>query len=134
MSRRFVKFVLVSGVAAIANIGSRILFNFWVSYVPAILLAFCVGLCTAFVLNRMFVFRETTNPLHHQAFWFVVVNLAAVLQTLAVSLLLARWLLPLGGFTRHVDTIAHAIGVAAPVVTSFLGHKYLSFRIAAPHE
>ena len=126
--------MLVSGVAAIANIGSRILFNLWTPYVPAILLAYCVGLCTAFALNRAFVFRETTNPLHHQAFWFVMVNLAAVLQTLAVSLLLARWLFPSVGFAWHVDTIAHAIGVAAPAASSFLGHKYLSFRVAAPRE
>lgn len=128
MSLRFIKFMTVSGIAGIANIGSRIVFNFWVAYVPAILLAFCVGLTCAFVLNRLFVFRETVNPLHHQAFWFVAVNLAAVLQTLAVSLLLARWLFPLAGFHWHVDTVAHAIGVAAPMVTSFFGHKHLSFR------
>jgi len=127
-SRRFVAFLFVSGIAAIANIGSRILFNQWTGYIPAILLAFCVGLCVAFVLNRLFVFREPGNPLHHQAFWFVVVNLAAVAQTLAVSLLLARALFPLIGFHWHADTIAHVVGVGAPVLTSFLGHKHLTFR------
>lgn len=127
-SRRFVAFLLVSGIAAIANIGSRILFNLWTGYIPAILLAFCVGLCVAFVLNRLFVFRETVNPFHHQAFWFVVVNLAAVVQTLAVSLLLARVLFPVIGFHWHADTIAHVVGVGAPVLTSFLGHKHLTFR------
>lgn len=128
MSGRFVKFLMVSGVAAAANVGSRILFNIWVGYIPAILLAFCVGLSTAFILNRVFVFKETVNPLHHQAFWFTVVNLAAVLQTLAVSLLLARWAFPAMGFHWHDETVAHAFGVAIPVVTSFLGHKHLSFR------
>lgn len=128
MSQRFLKFLIVSGVAAAANIGSRIFFNVWMGYVPAILLAFCVGLTTAFVLNRAFVFRETVNPLHHQAFWFTVVNLAAVVQTLAVSLLLARWLFPSIGFDWHDETVAHAFGVAVPVLTSFVGHKHLSFR------
>jgi putative flippase GtrA len=128
VSLRFLKFLFVSGVAAAANIGSRILFNVWMGYVPAILLAFCVGLSTAFVLNRLFVFRETVNPLHHQAFWFTVVNLAAVVQTLAVSLLLARWLFPSIGFDWHDETVAHAFGVAVPVLTSFVGHTHLSFR------
>jgi len=128
LSRRFIKFLLVSGAAAAANIGSRILFNIWIGYIQAILLAFCVGLSTAFVLNRTFVFKETVNPLHHQAFWFTVVNLAAVLQTLAVSLLLARWAFPALGFHWHDETVAHACGVAVPVVTSFIGHKHLTFR------
>jgi putative flippase GtrA len=129
-SRRFVAFLFVSGIAAIANIGSRILFNLWMGYIPAILLAFCVGLCVAFVLNRLFVFRETVNPLHHQAFWFAMVNLAAVVQTLIASLALARWVLPALRFHWHDETVAHALGVAMPVITSFLGHKYLSFRNA----
>lgn len=128
LSKRFVKFVMVSGVAAVANVGSRIVFGLWMGYVPSILLAFCVGLSTAFVLNRRFVFRETVNPLHHQAFWFIVVNLAAVLQTLLVSLLLARWFFPTINFHWHTETVAHAFGVAVPVITSFLGHKHLSFR------
>lgn len=128
LSPRFVKFVLVSGVAAIANVGSRILFGLWIAYIPSILLAFCVGLSTAFVLNRRFVFRETVNSLHRQAFWFTLVNLAAVLQTLVVSLALVRFLFPVIGFHWHPETVAHASGVAAPLVTSFLGHKYLSFR------
>ena len=128
MSQRFLKFLIVSGVAAAANIGSRVVFNVWMGYVPAILLAFCVGLTTAFVLNRAFVFRETVNPLHYQAFWFIVVNLAAVVQTLAVSLLLARWLFPFIGFDWHQETIAHTIGVGIPVISSFIGHKYLTFR------
>jgi putative flippase GtrA len=127
-SRRFVAFLLASGIAAAANVGSRILFNLWMGYIPAILLAFCVGLCVAFALNRRFVFREPVNPLHHQAFWFVVVNLAAVVQTLAVSLLLARALFPAIGFHWHTDTIAHVVGVGVPVITSFLGHKHLTFR------
>lgn len=128
MSQRFLKFLIVSGVAAAANIGSRVVFNVWMGYVPAILLAFCVGLTTAFVLNRIFVFKETVNPLHRQAFWFTVVNLAAVVQTLVVSLLLARWLFPFIGFDWHGETVAHAFGVAVPVLTSFVGHKHLSFR------
>jgi putative flippase GtrA len=53
-----------------------------------------------------------------------------VLQTLAISLLLADWLFPCIGFIWHTETIAHAFGVAVPVMTSFVGHKYLSFKSA----
>lgn len=133
MSSRFAKFVLVSSIAAVANIGARIVFNLWMGYTPAILLAFCVGLATAFVLNRLYVFKDTVNTLHLQVFWFIMVNLAAVVQTLAVSLLLARLVFPRIGWIWQPDTVAHAIGVAAPAFSSFFGHKYFSFR-TAHHE
>lgn len=132
VSRRFVKFVLMSGIAAIANIASRIAFNMWVGFATAIVLAYCIGMCTAFVLNRLFVFRETSNPFHHQAFWFTVVNLAAVVQTLVISLLLAEIAFPALGFKWHAETVAHVIGVGVPAITSYLGHKHLSFRASTP--
>lgn len=128
ISARFAKFVAVSGIAAAANIGSRIVLGCWLAYVPSILIAFCVGLVTAFVLNRAFVFTAAANPLHHQVLWFIAVNLAAAVQTLGVSLLLARWLFPSLGMHWHVETASHVAGVLTPVVTSYLGHRYLTFR------
>jgi putative flippase GtrA len=119
---------MVGCVAAAVNVGSRIFLNRWMPYSAAIVVAYVCGMLTAFILNRLFVFRETVNPLHRQAFWFTIVNLAAVAQTLIVSLLLARWLFPAIGFHWHIDTVAHACGVVAPIVTSFIGHKHLSFR------
>lgn len=128
--RQFVGFVMASGFAALVNIGSRIAFNHWLPYSAAIVVAYICGMVTAFTLNRLFVFREAVNPLHYQAFWFTMVNLAAVVQTLIVSLLLARLLFPAIGFHWHSDTVAHACGVAAPLITSFIGHKHLTFRKA----
>lgn len=126
MSHRFLKFLLVSGFAAAANIGARIIFGLWFPYLTSIVLAFFVGLGTAFVLNRLLVFRDRAGQIHHQAAWFVVVNLFALVQTAVISLVLARWVLPTLG-VPHADTLAHAIGVAAPAVTSYLAHNRLTF-------
>lgn len=128
ISLRFVKFIAVGGVAAIANFGSRILLGLWLDYVTSIVVAYCIGMVTAFFLNRIFVFDESTNALHHQAMWFTVVNLVAVLQTVLVSLLFTRYVFPAVGMRWHAETVAHAIGVLVPVFTSYLGHKHLSFR------
>ena len=127
---QFVRFILVSAVAAALNFGSRILFSLFTPYVIAITLAFCVGLVSAFVLNRQFVFVDSTNPLRAQAGYFVLVNLFGLAQTLLISLLLANWLLPAIGVLQHVQMLAHAVGIAVPVLTSFLGHKYFSFKVA----
>jgi putative flippase GtrA len=125
---QFALFILVGGTAAAVNFGSRIVFSLWLGYATAIVLAYLLGMTTAFILNRLFVFRTTTTALHHQMMWFVIVNLFAVAQTLAISLLLARWLLPAIGWAWQPELCAHAVGVAVPVITSYIGHKKLSFR------
>jgi putative flippase GtrA len=125
---RFVRFLVAGGIAALANVVSRWLFNFVVPYVPAIVLAYLVGMVTAFALNRLFVFQQSVNRLHHQMFWFTLVNLFAIAQTIVVSLLLAEYLFPRMGMTWHAETVAHVVGVLVPVATSFLGHKHLTFR------
>lgn len=127
VGRQFLLFLLAGGIAALANFGSRIAFSLVLPYVTAIVLAYLVGMATAFALNRAFVFTEASNPVAQQAWRFALVNLAAVAQTLAISLLLARWLLPALGIVQHAETLAHAVGVVVPVFTSYLGHRHFSF-------
>lgn len=126
-SRQFVLFLFAGGVAASVNFGSRILMSAWVNYVPAIVIAYCLGMATAFTLNRLFVFQKSNKALRSQLGWFVAVNIAAVAQTLLISLMLAHWAFPLMHINYHNETLAHAIGVAVPVITSYFGHKHLSF-------
>ena len=125
-SNRFLRFLLVGGFAAAVNFGSRIVLSHWLYYAAAIVIAYLAGLFTAFVLNRRFVFTEATNRLHRQMFWFVVVNAFALAQTLIISLLLARHVLPYIGITWHIEEIAHAFGIAVPILSSYGGHKHLS--------
>lgn len=129
VSRRFLKFLVVGGIAASVNFGSRIVLNFWMGFVPAILVAYLFGMTTAFTLNKLFVFTNAKNKVHHQALWFIMVNLAAAGQTLIISLVLADAVLPAISVRSHIHTIAHGIGVLAPVITSYFGHKYLSFSV-----
>jgi putative flippase GtrA len=77
---------------------------------------------------RGHVFNAQGGALASQAGKFVGVNVLAVLQTLAISLLLARWLLPSLGIVEHAEALAHLAGVLVPVVTSYFGHKFLTFR------
>ena len=125
---RFVLFLAAGGTAALAKFGSRFVFDGFVSYPTAIMLAYGVGMTTAFVLNRLFVFREATNSRGNHATWFALVNAAAVLQTLVISLVLARCAFPAAGMTWHPEAVAHAIGVIVPVFTSYAGHRLLTFR------
>lgn len=129
-SRQFLAFLVTGGLAAAVNFGSRIAYNQWVGFSSAVILAYLTGMLTAFLLARAFVFTESQQAVHRSAAFFVLVNLAAVAQTWLITMGFARYLLPELGVKRFVPEIAHAVGVAAPVFTSYLGHKHWSFRSA----
>ena len=128
MTRRFLGFLVAGGIAAAANWGSRFLFSRWVSFEWAVVLAYAVGMITAFVLMRSLVFAAGGRPVAGQAGRFVVVNIAALAQTFAVSVVMARWVLPWIGVHDHAEAIGHLVGVAVPVVTSYFGHRMYTFR------
>ncbi len=126
---QFVRYLGAGALAALANYGSRFVFSLWLPFEVAVVLAFGVGLASGFVLMRGFAFRGSGQPVARQALWYLAVNLLALVQTLAVSLLLARWLLPPFGLAAaQAEAIAHAAGVGVPVITSYLGHKYFTFQ------
>lgn len=127
-SRQFLVFLLTGGFAAAVNFGSRILYNRTMPFSSAVILAYITGMITAFVLARLFVFKDSQQATHRAAGWFILVNVVAVAQTWAISMLLKNWLLPKMGITAYVPEIAHGIGVVVPVFTSYLGHKHFSFR------
>ena len=128
MTRQFAGFLVAGGIAAAANVGSRMAFSLVFDLAVAVVLAYLVGMAVAFVLMRRHVFPPSGAPLARQVAIFSAVNALAVLQTLVVTLLLARWLLPRMGVATHVEEIAHVVGVCVPIFTSFLGHKHFSFR------
>lgn len=121
-------FVVAGAIAAAANYGSRFVLSNWVSFPVAVALAYLVGMTVAFVLMRNYVFAARTGGLGPQVFWFTIVNVLALAQTLAVSVVLAQWLLPAAGIVDQAEAIGHAVGVAVPVASSYFGHRWQTFR------
>jgi len=128
LSKQFILFLITGGTAALVNFGSRIVYNQWVSFSGAIVLAYLTGMVTAFVLARWLVFKLSEQSFARSAMLFCAVNVIAVVQTWLISMGLAMYVLPYWGVTRFAAEIAHAIGVAIPVFSSYLGHKHFSFR------
>lgn len=127
--RRWVRFVVLGGVAAAANWGSRFVWSAYVPFSVAVVLAYVTGMVVAFVLFRRFVFRRSPRALHAQAMGFLLVNLAGLAQVWLVSMALAGWLLPwLGVGPAWAETLAHSVAIAVPVASSFAGHHYFSFK------
>lgn len=127
MTSQFSRFLVAGGIAAGSNFGSRFVFSTFMPYGVSIVFAYLVGMVVAFVLMRGHVFDAGNGPILDQAVKFTTINALAVIQTLVISLLLASWLLHWLS-DDDSEALAHLVGVLVPVVTSYFGHKYLTFR------
>lgn len=128
ISRQFLVFLAVGGFAALVNFVSRILYNTWLSYEWAVFLAYLTGMMTAYALSRYFVFGPSDRSKMVEIYRFAIVNLVAVIQVWGISVGLARYIFPLMAFDYYPYEIAHLIGLSMPIFTSYLGHKYFSFK------
>ncbi len=126
-SRQFLTFLITGAIAATVNFSSRIVFSFWFNFSVSVVLAYLVGMATAFVLAKKFVFKDSSHSLHRSALFFTLVNVFAAFQTWLVSVVLLYYILPAIGVKHFSEEIAHGIGVVFPIFSSYLGHKRWSF-------
>lgn len=127
-SKQFISFLFAGGFAAVVNFGSRFFYNEFVSFGNAVILAYITGMITAFVLTKLFVFDKSVHSTKKEFFYFTLVNVVAIIQTYIISVGFSQYLFPSIEFKFYPEAVAHVIGVVFPVFTSFIGHKYFSFR------
>ena len=127
-SNEFLRFLFAGGIAAIVNFLSRIIFNLWFNFSVSVYLAYIIGMITAFFLKKQFVFAKGRQPIFHSIGFFIFVNVIAFLQTFGVTMAFLHYVLPYYGIVKMTHEISHAVGILAPVITSYIGHKKLSFR------
>lgn len=133
LDNRVVRFLLAGGFAALINFSSRFFYSLFVDFSTAVVLAFITGLTTGYILNKLFVFTTSGNTIAREVGWFIFINMLALAQTWGLSVYLAQVLpdlLPESISRRGevADAMAHGAGVLLPVFTSYIGHKYLTFR------
>ncbi|WP_078864199.1 GtrA family protein [Streptomyces sp. AcH 505] len=128
MNLEFFRFLLAGGVAAFFNIMSRWLLSSVVPFDVAVVVAYLIGMGTAFILTRSFVFERSDRHVRSEALRFALVNMLALIQVWIVSVGLAEFIFPRVGFVWHSELIAHIVGVLSPVAVSYLGHKYFTFE------
>jgi putative flippase GtrA len=126
-SARFARFLITGGIAAAVNIASRLVFSQFLSYGLAILAAYVCGMITAWLLARWLVFERSQSHWGRELARFALVNVAGAAQVWLVSEALVRFLFPGIGFTFHADLFAHIVGVASPVLTSYVAHRKFTF-------
>lgn len=125
--RRFAKFAVSGGLAALLNITLRWLLNAVISFELAVVLAYFIAMIFAFALSRLFVFEASTRSTGGQFLRFALVNLVSIVIVWSVSVGLYRILFPAIGMTWHQSTVAHVIGVLSPVFAAYTLHKKFTF-------
>ena len=128
LSKEFLGFLITGGIAATVNFLSRIYFNQFYSFSVSVVFAYLLGMMTAFILARVFVFNKSSQSIGRSVVIFSLVNVLALTQTWFISIGLNYYVLPSLGIERFVPEISSAIGIIFPVFTSYLGHKYWSFK------
>ena len=127
-NKQFIRFLLAGGVAALANWGSRIWLNEFMSFRSAVVVAYAIGIATAFVLNKQFVFTQSGRQISGEIRYFVFFNLLAFPVVLGISVFLTEYFMPRYDFQWHPRELAHGIAIALPVVVNFYLHKFVTFR------
>jgi len=128
-SRQFIIFLVTGSLAAAVNFLSRIYLSHYMTYPVAIVIAYLLGMVTAFTLFKVFVFEsKQSRKVEREFFGFVVVNALGILQALIFSLVFVRVIFPSIGFAHHPEEVAHFIGISVPIFSSYIGHKYYSFK------
>lgn len=126
-TKRLALFLVNGGISLSVNLLSRFFLDMVMPFQAAVILAYLIGMAVAFVLFRLFVFEPTARSARSQVMRFVLVNVVAVIQVWAISVLLADIIFPATGMNWRPHDVAHFIGAIVPVVTSYLGHRHFTF-------
>jgi len=67
LSHQFLLFLITGGTAAAVNFFSRILYSLWLPFSVAVVLAYLTGMITAFILAKLFVFKNSQQSMQRSA-------------------------------------------------------------------
>lgn len=129
--RRIGRFLLAGGFAAFVNWAVRFPLNTVMPFGASVVAAYAIGMVVGFFLYRFFVFEAHEGHAGDQLWKFIVVNVVGAVEVWALAVFFAHWLAPAIGWTRFVEPVSHAVAIGIGAVTSYVGHRLLTFRDAA---
>jgi energy-coupling factor transport system substrate-specific component len=131
MNREVLRFLVAGTAAAGINWAAGMALARAMPFEAAIVLAYLIGMASGFTLNKLFVFPPTDRPLLAQVQGFAAVNLGGIVLVWVVAVALRRWIMPdmLFGLVPG-GPIAHGLAIGVSCVTSYVGHRRVTFRPA----
>ncbi len=126
--KEFFQFLFFGGLSASLNFLSRIGFSQFFSYRIAVVLAYFIGMLTAFIFFKHYVFGKSNRHYKDEIRDFTIVNIFSAIQVWLTSVGLSEYFFPYISFNFYPEEVAHFIGLSILAVTSYFGHKHFSFR------
>ena len=126
-SFQFIGFVSVGLFAALLHWAARIFLSYWLSFSYAVMIAYCVGMIVAFVLNRFFVFPKSNRPISKQARDFTLTNLLFFPVVWLLAIKINNKLFTMG-VSIYNEEISHAVAISIPMLATFLIYKFFAFK------
>jgi len=135
LTHQIIVFGILSGLAALVNIGSRIILSQFISFQIAVSGAYLFGMTLNFILNKRFTFPDGPRKTIAELRTFSCIALVGLLLTniLAAGCLVLFSQL-FSASLPTIETMAHTTAVGLVGVYSFLGHKYFSYRQGLRHK
>lgn len=127
-SRQFFHFLVAGGIAACVNFGVGFLLSGLLPLYGDIVVGYLAGMLTAFFLFEQKVFSEHGESRAKSVNIFILVNILGLLQTWIVFALLKDYLFPRMDYDFYGAETARAIAIIVPMFSSFLGHKFFTFK------
>ena len=131
ISKQFLRFLLVGGIAALANFFSRFLFQTYFPYTPSVALAFTLGTIISFILNKTFTFASYDEKTSIQLIKFLLAGIVCVaLASIIAYLGMAFYHIARISFVteKKMESIVHIIAIGLTTIYNFLAMKFFSFR------
>lgn len=127
-SRQFLHFLCAGGTAAVVNFGVGWLLFGWLPLYGDVAVGYLAGMLTAFFLFEAKVFGEHKESRKKSVVMFLIVNVFGLSQTWLAFPLLKDYLFSLLDYQFYAAESARAIAIFIPMFSSFLGHKFFTFK------
>jgi putative flippase GtrA len=131
ISKQFLRFLLVGGIAALANFLSRFAFQAFFPYTFSVALAFSLGTVISFILNRSYTFAAYDEKAMVQFIKFILIAIVGIALAAAIAwLCMAIYKISEMALVneRQMESIAHIIAIFLITFYNFLAMKYFSFK------
>ena len=126
-AHKFVRFVFAGGVSVLFNLCARAIFSLFFSYQIAIVLAYVIGMATAWFLMRILVFQTTKQRADGEIMRFLLVNIIGLAQVSVISSLLVGRVDKMVNNIATSEALAHLLGLISIVFTSYILHSKFTY-------
>ena len=132
ITKQFLIYNIVAGVATIINISSRYIFNvfFGIEFYISIISAYTLGMLFNYYFNKKLNFKNSQRKKYQemQTFFIIAIIGLSLTAVLSACYLYIIMQLNITLVLQGSKTVAHVSAVGTVAVYSFLGHRFITFR------